>query len=77
MARKRFLEGTQTKEDLYRNNILITSLPPLVKNGVVDQVSFVTLFLRVIYLAERQKKQNLVGFMAVAGILFTHFCKYR
>jgi rod shape determining protein RodA len=30
-----FLEGTQTKEDLYRNNILITSLPPLVKNGAL------------------------------------------
>jgi hypothetical protein len=39
MARKGFLEGTQTKEDLYRNNILITSLPPLVKNGALESSS--------------------------------------
>jgi hypothetical protein len=28
-----FSRELKLKEDLYRNNILITSLPPLVKNG--------------------------------------------
>jgi rod shape determining protein RodA len=33
---------------------------------------FVTLFLRVIYLAEG-KKQNLVGFMAIVWEFYSHF----
>jgi hypothetical protein len=30
-----FSRELKLKEDLYRNNILITSLPPLVKNGAL------------------------------------------
>jgi rod shape determining protein RodA len=71
---KGFLEGTQG--DLYQSNIQITFSLRLVKNGFCRFNSYrlVCLFLRVIYLAERQKtKFSRVYGYCVAGILFTHF----
>jgi rod shape determining protein RodA len=68
MARKGFLEGTQTKGGFVpeqHTDYIFTTVGE--EWGFVELVVitlFTTLFLRVIYLAEA-KKQNLVGFMAV------------
>jgi rod shape determining protein RodA len=72
-----FLEGTQTKGGFVpeqHTDYIFTTVGEewgFVGDLVVITL-FTTLFLRVIYLAERQKKTKLVGW-CVAGILFTHF----
>jgi rod shape determining protein RodA len=61
----------QTKEDLYRNNILIFTTVGEewgFVGALVVITLFTTLFLRVIYLAET-KKQNLVVYMAGCNII--------
>jgi rod shape determining protein RodA len=65
-----FLEGTQTKggfvPEQHTDYIFTTVGEEWGFKTLVVITLFTTLFLRVIYLAERQK-QNLVGFMAVCS----------
>jgi rod shape determining protein RodA len=76
---KGFLEGTQTKGGFVpeqHTDYIFTTVGE--EWGFVGSIIvlglFVTLFLRVIYLAERQKtKFSRVYGYCVAGILFTHF----
>jgi rod shape determining protein RodA len=74
-----FLEGTQTKggfvPEQHTDYIFTTVGEEWGFLGALAVITlFVTLFLRVIYLAERQKtKFSRVYGYCVAGILFTHF----
>jgi rod shape determining protein RodA len=76
---KGFLEGTQTKGGFVpeqHTDYIFTTVGE--EWGFVGSIIvlglFVTLFLRIIYLAERQKtKFSRVYGYCVAGILFTHF----
>jgi rod shape determining protein RodA len=74
-----FLEGTQTKggfvPEQHTDYIFTTVGEEWGFVGALAVITlFVTLFLRVIYLAERQKtKFSRVYGYCVAGILFTHF----
>ena len=76
---KGFLEGTQTKggfvPEQHTDYIFTTVGEEWGFAGSVVVIGlFVTLFLRVIYLAERQKtKFSRVYGYCVAGVLFTHF----
>lgn len=76
---KGFLEGTQTKggfvPEQHTDYIFTTVGEEWGFAGSIVVIGlFVTLFLRVIYLAERQKtKFSRVYGYCVAGILFTHF----
>jgi cell division protein FtsW (lipid II flippase) len=71
MARKVF-SREQTKEDLYRNNILIFTTVGEewgFVGALVVITLFTTLFLRVIYLAETKKQKNLVVYIIVCNII--------
>ncbi|MFT5251686.1 MAG: rod shape determining protein RodA [Flavobacteriales bacterium] len=76
---KGFLEGTQTKggfvPEQHTDYIFTTVGEEWGFAGSIAVIGlFVTLFLRVIYLAERQKtKFSRVYGYCVAGVLFTHF----
>lgn len=76
---KGFLEGTQTKggfvPEQHTDYIFTTVGEEWGFTGSIVVIGlFVTLFLRVIYLAERQKtKFSRVYGYCVAGVLFTHF----
>ena len=76
---KGFLEGTQTKggfvPEQHTDYIFTTVGEEWGFAGSIVVIGlFVTLFLRVIYLAERQKtKFSRVYGYCVAGVLFTHF----
>ena len=74
-----FLEGTQTKGGFVpeqHTDYIFTTVGEEwgFVGSIVVIILFVTLFLRVLYLAERQKtKFSRVYGYCVAGILFTHF----
>lgn len=74
-----FLEGTQTKGGFVpeqHTDYIFTTVGEEwgFVGSIVVIILFVTLFLRVLYLAERQKtKFSRVYGYCVAGVLFTHF----